>query len=436
MNKLKINTILLGAKTVHHLIKLTNAGEGTALIGKLALKFCPDFIKEASSYIHKEKLVITGTNGKTTTCGLVSHVLKSNNHNIIANSKGANMLTGVANAFALSLNTNKHYDNCVIEADEAYLAQIQAHLNADFILVTNLFRDQVDRYYDINFTKQKIQEGIDRHKDIQLILNADNPYVATLVSDKRPVFYGVKSVIDNTGTISLDFSEENATCSCGKELKYTKKFYAQQGHYHCDCGFSRPFVDYEADVILEKDHSLIKLGDEEFKIPLSGLFNAYNALAAITMLKEIGVTDIQKHLLTYKTTFGRSEIRDIKGHKTSIQLIKNPAGANQVIKNIDLDSNILIIINDNYADGRDISWINDTNFEHLALTKNKIIVSGLRAEDMAKRLTSAGLPGDKIIIEGDIKKAVDYVTTIAENNITILPTYTALLTLNKLWKKI
>lgn len=435
MKNFKTSLILLGAKTVQQLIKLARAGEGTSLVGKLVLKSDPNFIKTAASNINGAKIAVTGTNGKTTTSGIISHILESNAKQVIANRKGANMLTGVANAFALALAPGKTFDNCVIESDEAYLAQIQKSLNADYLLVTNLFKDQVDRYSDVEITKQKIQEGINAHSKVQLVLNADDPLVAGLKSDIPGIYYGVKSVTDNTGTITTYKSEEKFSCPCGKDLKYTKIFYAQHGHYYCDCGYKRPNVNFEADIILEKNYSIIKLGAEEFRFPLIGLFNAYNALAAIALLKTIGIHDIQKYLANFKTAFGRSEIRQIKGHQTVIQLIKNPAGANQVLKSIDLDSNILIIINDNIADGRDISWIWDTNFEHLAQTPKQITVSGTRAQDMATRLKYAGISEDKIIVKEEITKAIDYITTISENDITILPTYTALLTLNKLWKK-
>lgn len=434
MKNLKFQLTQLVAQSAYKFIKLAKAGEGTSFVGALALKCCPDFIQIASNSIKSAKIAITGTNGKTTTSGIISHVLENNGHKVIANKKGANMLTGVANAFALSPDLTKEYDNCVIEADEAYLAKIQQHLLCDYLLVTNLFRDQLDRYGEIEFTKQKIQEGINVNKDVQIILNSDDPLVASLTATKKPLYFGVKNVIDNTGNKDRNTPEEIFNCHCGKQLNYSKKFYAQQGHYFCECGYKRPQPEFEAEITLEKDYSIIKLGNEEYRIPLIGLFNAYNALGAISLLKTIGVTDIQRCLDNFKTAFGRSEVCDIKGHRTIIQLIKNPAGAGEVLRSVDLDSTILIIINDNYADGRDISWLWDTDFEKLKDVKSNIVVSGIRAEDMATRLKYAGVPVDKIKIIKPIPEALDYTTNIAENNITILPSYTALLTLNKIRK--
>ena len=166
-------------------------------------------------------------------------------------------------------------------------------------------------------------------------------------------------------------------------------------------------------------------------MPLTGLFNAYNALAAISLALELGISNINENLKTFKVAFGRSEIKTLYGHNTLIQLIKNPIGANEVLKTIDLNSNLLIIINDNYADGRDVSWLWDADFEYLKDIKKEVVVSGIRANDMALRLKYSGVDTDKIKIISDINKAVDYVGEKADNNITILPTYTALLKINK-----
>ncbi len=437
MQDIKLLTTLGLAKSIYKLIKLTNAGEGTSFIGSLILKNYPDFLKDVCKYIKGDKIAVTGTNGKTTTCGIISHILRASGRTVIANSKGANMLTGIANAFALSLEPHKYYDNCVIESDEAYLAKTAKFIPADYLLVTNLFRDQLDRYGELDTTKKKIQEGIDVIPDVQLVLNADDPLVASLKGkNKKPVYFGIRNIEDNSGKQTTSSPEEIFNCPCGRALKYSKKFYAQQGHYYCECGYKRPQPDFEADVILEKNYSIIKLKDEEFKVPLVGFFNAYNALAAIVLLKVCGIKEIKNPLLEFKTEFGRSELRDLRGHKALIQLIKNPAGASEVIKSVDLESNLLIIINDNYADGRDVSWLWDADFERFKDAQKPITVSGGRAEDMAVRLKYTGFPAEKINVIPNIKNAIDYVLTIAENNITILPTYTALLELNKLWKKL
>lgn len=422
---------IITAKTVKLGLKLTQLSAGTSIIGKIVLKICPNFLSYSNSYI-KTKINVTGTNGKTTTSGLISHILKSNGCSVINNAMGANMLTGVVNAISTSINLLKKYDYSVIESDEAYLAKIYEKYDADYLLVTNLFRDQLDRYGELETTKRLIQDGINKKENLTLILNADDPLVSSFLGGKEKIFYGVEDVIYSDDVKKIENkTEESFNCPCGKKLNYSKKFFAQQGHYFCDCGYSRPQVKYKATVYLYKDFSILKINEEEFKIPLVGLFNAYNALAAITLLKELNIKNIQQYLDSFKVAFGRSEVKFLRGKKTLIQLIKNPIGANEVLKTVDLNSNILIIINDNYADGRDVSWLWDAEFEQLKDAENEITVSGIRAEDMALRLKYAGYPQEKIKIIKDIHSAVKYMS-LKEGNITILPTYTALLKLNKI----
>ena len=421
---------LLFARLAKFGLKITKLSGGTAIIGKYVLKICPKFLTEANKYIDT-KINVTGTNGKTTTSGLISHLISSSGKSIINNAMGANMLNGVVNAISTELNPFKKYDFSVIESDEAFLEIIYDKFEADYLLVTNLFRDQLDRYGELATTKKFIQNGIDKKPELKLVLNADDPLVASFSGGKEKIYYGVEEVVFEDGLTKTESKTEEAfNCPCGKPLKYDKKFYAQQGHYYCECGYRRPEPKYNAKVILRKKSSVLIINGEEFTVPLVGLFNAYNALGAIALAKELGIKDIQKNLLTFKVAFGRSEVKHLNGKRTLIQLIKNPIGANEVIKTIDLDSDILIAINDNYADGRDVSWLWDAEFDGLKDAKHEIVVTGTRADDMALRLKYAGIERIKVI--NDISKAVDYIGKKAEGDITILPTYTALLKINKM----
>ena len=430
LGNFRFYTSLLIAKSAYLALRITKLSAGTSFVGMLALKICPNFLTYANKYITKSKVNVTGTNGKTTTSGLITHLIKTDKKTVVNNSMGANMLSGVVNALTLAIAPFKKFEYSVIESDEAYLEKIYEKFDADYLLVTNLFRDQLDRYGELATTKKLIQNGIDKKPDLQLILNADDPLVATFTSkNKQPIFYGIEEVEGLDEHIS--HTEEAFNCpNCGAALKYEKKFFAQQGHYYCDCGYKRVEPKYKAKVVIHKTHSVLNINGEEYTVPLVGLFNAYNALGAIALCKELGIENIQEHLQSFKVAFGRSEVKSLYNHKTLIQLIKNPIGANEVIKTVDLDSNILIIINDNYADGRDVSWLWDAEFEGLKDVKKEIVVSGIRAYDMALRLKYAGVENIKII--PDIKKAVDYTGRIADNNITILPTYTALLKINKI----
>ena len=420
------------AKAIKFGLNITKLSAGTSIIGKIVLKLCPDFLAHTNKYI-KTKINVTGTNGKTTTSGLISHLLKESGNSVINNELGANMIQGVVNAIALQLNPTKKYNFSVIESDEAFLEVIYKNFEANYLLVTNLFRDQLDRYGELATTKRFIQNGIDLKPNLILLLNADDPLVAGFNGGKEHILYGVEGVNYMDGLQpSQSRTEEIFNCpNCGKPLSYEKKFYAQQGHYYCECGYKRPEPKYKADVTLYKTHSVLNINGDIFEVPLVGLFNAYNALGAIALCKELGMRleDIQRNLKTFKVAFGRSEVKYLNGKRTLIQLIKNPIGANEVLKTVDLDSNLLIIINDNYADGRDVSWLWDAEFEEISVIKKEIVVSGTRANDMALRLKYAGIDTKKIRVIGDIEKAVDYVGESADNNITILPTYTALLKL-------
>lgn len=426
---------LFAAKAIKLGLNITKLSGGTSIIGKIVLKLCPDFLSHTNKYI-KTKINVTGTNGKTTTSGLISHLLKGNKNSVINNALGANMIQGVVNALAVDLNPFKKYQYSIIESDEAFLEVIYDKFEADYLVITNLFRDQLDRYGELATTKKFIQNGINLKPNLTLILNADDPLVASFEGGGKYIFYGIEGVnYENGLAASENKTEEAFNCpTCGKPLSYEKKFYAQQGHYYCQCGYKRPEPKYKASVTLYKDHSILDINGEVFEVPLVGLFNAYNALGAIALCKELGIDtkEIQKSIKTFKVAFGRSEVKYLNGKRTLIQLIKNPIGANEVLKTVDLDSNLLIIINDNYADGRDVSWLWDAEFEGVGINKNEIVVSGTRANDMALRLKYAGIGVNKIKVIPEIEKAVDYVGKSADNNITILPTYTALLKLDKM----
>ena len=437
ISKLKFYLSLIIARCAYIGIRLLNKSSGTSFVGMLVLKICPDFLKYCSKYIKKRIITITGTNGKSTTSGLIAHILETAHQKVVHNLKGANMLTGVANVFALSIAPLKRYDYAVIESDEAYLTKLYDYMKSDYLVVTNLFRDQLDRYGELNTTAEFIKNAIDKNPDLKLILNADDPIVATFDRTKYAVYYGFENVeYDCSYEHKSNAPTEVFNRMCGEELKYSKQFFAQQGHYYCPkCGYKRHECNYSADVKVYNDYSILTVRNRgisfEFKVNLAGLYNAYNALAAISLGFETGMNqeEIQKSFDTYRAIFGRTEKRTINGNPAVIQLIKNPTGASEVLKTVDLKSNIVIAINDNYADGRDISWLWDSDFEQLKNAEKLVMTSGCRENDMATRLKYAGIPQEKIIVEPNIKKAIDKATTAGKT--TILPSYTALLKINK-----
>ena len=437
MDRIRFYISLIIARAAYIAIKLRNKSSGTSFVGMLTLKICPKFLQYCQKYIKNKIATVTGTNGKSTTSGLMAHILETANQKVIHNLEGANMLTGVANVFALNIKPLKKYDYAVIESDEAYLTKLYDCMKSDYLVVTNLFRDQLDRYGELNTTAEFIKNAIDKNPDLKLVLNADDPIVATFDRTKYAVYYGFENVeYDCSYEHKSNAPSEVFNCMCGHPLEYSKQFFAQQGHYFCSkCGYKRHECDYPAEVKVYNDYSIINVKSHgiefEFKVNLAGLYNAYNALAAIAFAFEIGLNqaEIQKALDTYHAIFGRTEKRIINGNPAVIQLIKNPTGASEVLKTVDLKSNIVIAINDNYADGRDVSWLWDSDFEQLKNAEKLVITSGIRANDMAARLKYAGIPQEKIIIEPNIKKAIDKATK--DGKTTILPSYTALLSIKK-----
>lgn len=439
MSRLKFYLTLLLARLVSLAIKVLNRSSGTSFVGLMILKFYPDFLKDCQKYINGEIITVTGTNGKTTTSSIITQILENAGKTPVHNAKGANMLTGIVNVCARTIRPFKRFDCAVFESDEAYLSKLYDFIKADYLLVTNLFRDQLDRYGELDTTAKKIQEAIDKNPDLKLILNADDPLVANFNTNHNTVYFGFEDVEFASETYTSKAPSELFHCKCGNVLKYNKRFFAHEGHYYCDCGYSRPQPQYNAKATIYDDKIGLEIKHENkvynFEFNSIGLYNAYNALGAIALCLENGIDteSIQTALSGYKTIFGRAEKTVLNGHDTLIQLIKNPTGASEVLKTVNKDSNLLIAINDNYADGRDVSWLWDAEFEALADIQKDIIVSGIRANDMALRLKYAGVPEDKIKVITPLKDAIEYISTKTEtgSSITILPTYTVLLEMNK-----
>ena len=445
MEKIRFYITLFCARLIYLAIKLLNKSSGTSFVGMASLKLCPKFLTYAKKYVDdNNSIAITGTNGKTTTSGMLAHIFEQAQGKVIHNVKGANMLTGVANVFALKVSPFKHFDYAVIESDEAYLTKLYDFYKTDYLVVTNLFRDQLDRYGELAATANYIKNAIDKNPDQTLILNADDPLVMNFGNGKNAIYYGFEQVEFASDVHNADLNSPSEVYNCVKcdtPLSYSKRFMAQEGHYYCeDCSFSRPEPDYKGYAVVHNDYTDLRVEFNgqfyEFKIHLIGLYNAYNALASIACAFEKGISYeiIRDAVLSYKTMFGRTERRNILGHDVLIQLIKNPAGASEVLKTIDVDANIVIAINDNYADGRDISWLWDTDFEKLKDAKKLIITSGIRANDMALRLKYAGIAQDRIVVEPDIQKAIELAIRPEDDTdrVTILPSYTALLKINKM----
>ena len=225
ISKLRFYTSLIMARAAYLGIRVLNRSSGTSFVGILTLKTCPDFLKYCSGYIKNRIVTVSGTNGKTTTSGLIAHILETAHQAVIHNLKGANMLTGIANVFALKLRPFKRFDYAVIESDEAYLTKLYDYMKADYLVVTNLFRDQLDRYGELATTAGFIQNAIDKNPDLTLILNADDPLVANFGQNRKTVYYGFENVEYIQNYEKSNAPTEVFNCPCGRPLKYSRQFF-------------------------------------------------------------------------------------------------------------------------------------------------------------------------------------------------------------------
>jgi len=410
------------AKTSSSLIKALRLGSGSALPGRVALKICPNILKGFKRQLKDSKfdLFITGTNGKTTSSGILYAICsRVSNTPIISNTMGANLYYGIVSEFVKSANLFGQLPSpdYILEVDEASMPALAQDLKPSTILVTNIFRDQLDRFGELDATLKLIVQGIKAslepdHKT-HIIYNLDDDNLA-----KLPELIGGDQKFYSYGVIS----EEGIKNFDSNKVKNTL----------------RP--DFYAEVISQDlDSSKISLGEAESRIelnlPMPGLFNVYNATAAAAAAFHNGVSleDIKLGIENYKVNFGRSELKKYKGKDLKIFLIKNPTGCTEVIKHLvkDKDASFVIALNDDYADGRDVSWIWDAEFDRLANLNSKIYCTGHRARDISVRLKYAGIPTENLVIDENLIASIDKAVTEAKDTVYLLPTYTALLEVNK-----
>jgi len=419
--------------------------KGTTLPGKVALRFDPDLIRKLSAEYTDGMIMVTGTNGKTTTANLLANVLRTAGKVFAFNQAGANLVTGITGA--LLENTRwggqTKVKLALLEVDEATVPKFCQQATPQVAIITNFFRDQLDRYGELDTTVKLVRDSIPSHTD--LILNSDDPLVAQFGSGRiHTLYYGVERTPESKSE-SSETREARFCPSCGGLLEYSLYHYGQLGIYSChECGYKRPEPPVLAQEVRAEEGGLrFKVGETSFTMGLQGYYNLYNALAAIAAAKRLGIKDrdIERGLREFVPQAGRMEQFPLAQGNVTLTLVKNPTGFNQVIQTIftlkERQVRILIGINDLAADGRDISWLWDVDFELLgqeAPRIQRIICTGLRAEDMAVRLKYAGVPVDTLQIEHDLVSALEMVQDNREGReaVFILPTYTLLFPLREI----
>ncbi len=447
---LRLTTALTVAKLIAFSLKAKGSG-ATAAPGLIALKIDPNLIGKLCAKISGGSIIISGTNGKTTTARLTFDAL-SKDHKIIHNRQGSNLMRGIASALIAKTTISGKVlgDLAIWETDEATLPVAIKDTSAQIVVLLNLFRDQLDRYGEVEATRQKWQETISKlPKTATLILNADDPGVASfykIFSGKISTF-GINdpkiSTFQTTGVLDI----KNCPV-CQSKLIYKTYTFGHLGDYKCTkCDFKKPNIQISASNLLFGQDFItsadIKIASANYKTKynLPGIYNVYNVLAAasIATALKISAKKILDSTKNFTPVFGRFQKIQIKDKNIYIFLIKNPTGANEILKVLSANNNInlLTILNDNFADGTDVSWIWDTNWETLSQKTNNITISGTRAWDIATRLKYAGYRLSKDNVYEQIESSIEAaLSTMNKNNtLYILPTYTALLSLEQILKK-
>lgn len=375
---------------------------------------------------------------------MIYNILKDKNSDkkVITNSSGANLYPGIVTSFVSNFKFKDTYKEkyAVIEVDEANVKFVTEYISPKIITVTNLFRDQLDRYGEVYTTLQKILEGVVKTPDSLLVLNGDESLLGKLELPNKVQYYGFKNYED--GSCKVNINSDAKFCKfCKSSYKYNFVTYNHLGDYYCpNCGYKRPELKYNVENIIEKtaSSSTVIINGEEILINQPGTYNIYNALCAFSIGKELNVsTDkIKESLQTQESSFGRQEEINIEGKKAKVILVKNPAGYDEALNTVLLDKdkiNLCFMLNDHYADGRDVSWIWDVDFEKLKeLNVDKILIAGIRKYDMAVRLKIAGFNEDQFIICNEFDNIIDNIKEISTENTYILATYTAMTSFRKL----
>jgi UDP-N-acetylmuramyl tripeptide synthase len=438
---------LAAARVIGVASRASGRGGGTTLPGRFLLKWEPAALGRLGARLDRGTTIVSATNGKTTTAGMIAAALEADGRSPVHNRAGSNMTWGVTTAL---LEQGGHEG--LFEVDEAWLPEVVRALDPSLVVLGNLFRDQLDRYGEMEALAAGWADVVEaRTGSTRFVLNADDPTIADLGrdADGEPragvLYFGVEDPSQALPELQHAFDAKHCR-RCGHPYSYERAFVGHLGHYSCPhCGAQRPLPDVAATEIellgMAGSRTLLRTpqGPMRLELPLPGLYNVYNALAAVAAALQLGVAPerIVSSLAGMRAAFGRVESIDVGSTTLSILLIKNPAGANEVLRTLRLEASeegldLWIALNDRIADGRDVSWVWDADFELLAGAVRRVVCTGTRAAEMAVRLKYAGWPVEGIEVELGIERSLDRALDRARGRLFVLPTYTALLELRKL----
>jgi UDP-N-acetylmuramyl tripeptide synthase len=436
---------MAAARAVGSVVRRAGRGGGTSLPGKVLLALEPEAISELSARLPRGSVVISATNGKTTTAAMVASVLGRAGVPVVHNRAGANMAGGVASTLLAAAHSRNRIDGelGLFELDEFWLDRVAPQLEPRGVLLGNLFRDQLDRYGELDTIADRwAAVAAALSERAALVLNADDPLIADLGRDAPNVtYFGVED--PSVAMPEMQHASDSKHCRrCGAAYVYDVVYLGHLGRYRCpSCGRERPAPSVAAEQISldgtrgSRFELVTEGGRAGVELPLPGLYNVYNALGAAALGLSLGVAldVVVAGLGDVRAAFGRAERIAIGDVEVQVLLIKNPAGANEILRTLVLEPaelDLLAILNDRTADGRDVSWVWDADFEMLAERVRRVTCAGTRAAELAVRLKYAGVPVDRLHVVPGVARALDAALAGADSGrLYVLPTYTALLEL-------
>ncbi len=437
--KLRTRLAIYAAKLVSTLIRKMHKGDGATLPGYVAQRIDPGILTAMSGMVKKKTIAVMGTNGKTTTNSIINHVLASGGKHVIINRTGANMLNGITSAFALAADGlgRLHAEYACIEVDENASVKVLPQLKPDCIVLTNLSRDQLDRYGEVDIVRAKIRDAVSSVPDAVLILNSDDVISYTLANEcPNPVVtFGISERIF-TGSARAGSRESIFCRECGTKLSYDFFHYGQLGIWHCPkCGAARPEPDYDASNIACQDGTYsFTVDGVRVNTKARSTYNVYNTLAAFAALSTAGAAR-QFAVAVERFDYGnnRESIFMVNGARIQLHLAKNPIGFQQkisLVQNDEEPKDVIIQINDTAQDGKDISWLWDVDFQFLGdANAAQILVAGTRRYDMGLRLKYDGIP---CTATEDMRGAIEKIAAEGTKNIYVIVNYSGLYRMNRM----